>query len=148
MKNEKSDKLNNFISLHDDFMTLLSASADFKSFNSENIKFMEIVFDSYYDDVEHPVFALVNGQYQKLNDVTDEDYDSQTPFKITIPGYVIKVEVYCNAEQDSIFSENLIGTKMFYNKDENLTSIYFTNEDYRSIYELAPNNKVKIYYID
>lgn len=89
-------------------------------------------------------YAIISGAAINIRDANDEDFDEETVYKFDVPGFVLRVEVYTNST--SKFTEGFL-TKLSYNSETETSTIYITEEDYENIYNLQPNNKLKIVYL-
>ena len=92
-----------------------------------------------------PVVIDIQGNIQDIDDDGNKDGDEATHYRIDIQGYVLDIEGY-NSDVD--IQKQRFLTKMAYDSTTNVTSIYFTAEEYNLISSFGDNkNIVSIYYL-
>lgn len=78
-------------------------------------------------------------------DENNKDGDEATLYRIDVAGYVLDIEGYYSNED---IQKQRFMTKMSYDSESNLTSIYFTAEEYNTISSLeGDKNTVDIFYL-
>lgn len=92
-----------------------------------------------------PVNIDVQGNVQNIDDDGNLDGDATTHYRVDINGYVMDVEGFESA--DSPQATRFL-VKMSYDNENNLTHIYFTQEEYALISSFPEGkNTVEVYYL-
>ena len=92
-----------------------------------------------------PVYIDIQGNIQNIDDDNDKDGVAATHYRIDVKGYVLDVEGFYN--EDSIQAQRFL-LKTAYDAQANITSLYFTSDEYNIISKLGNGkNSIQIYYL-
>lgn len=91
------------------------------------------------------VMIDVQGNIQNIDDDSNKDGVEATHYRIDINGYVLDVEGYNSA--DDVQAQRFF-LKTVYDSQANVTSLYFTSEEYNFISSLVKGkNSIQVYYL-
>lgn len=104
----------------------------------------ELILDLPVHNAE-PVYIDVQGNIQNIDDDGDKDGLVATHYRVDVKGYILDVEGFYS-EEDTQAQRFLI--KTVYDPQTNVTSLYFTSNEYDIISKLGNGkNSIQVYYL-